>query len=382
MARIYLDARAASSPRSGVGRYVGGLVPELAVQAPHHEFVVLRPHDVPPVSSAPNVLDVPVRGTRGTLPLVMSAGKLHRMFERYGTADVYHALFHLVPFGVRRGPARPRRIVVTLHDLIWIDYARQVEPNVVAAAWRRRLALLTIPYALRVADHVLCNSHVTSESAGRWVPPARRTVVHLGVSDVFFEHGNISTTPLDGDYIAAFGVPKAYKDIACLVRAFARVRTERPNLRLVLIGGDGGVTHEIRRAGLMPAVTVVRDAQDDEVRALIRRAKAFVVPSLVEGFGLPSLEAMALGTPAIVSSAPALREVTGDAALWFSAGDSDALAAVLSKLLGDADLQRRLSDVGRRHVASFRWSRAAAGTLAIYEPLLAREHGTAPANVS
>ncbi len=375
MARIYLDARAASRVTSGVGRYCHGLIPELAAQAPQHEFIIIGPPAVAPLAASANARHVAAGGTGGTLPLLMSAPQLRRLFSRWGPADLYHALFHLVPFGIRRGEAAPKRVVVTLHDLIWIDFARQVETTVALAAWRRRLASVAIPYALGAAHHVICNSEATAKSAERWTSPDRRSVIHLGVGDDFFESDG---EPAGDDlrlvphpaYIAAFGVAKAYKNIGCLVRAFAQVRTARPELRLVLIGGDGGVTHDIEREGVAHAVDIIRPMTDREMRALIRRAKVFVVPSIVEGFGLPAVEAMALGTPVVVSNAPALLEVAGDAALRFDASDPSQLAAVLNGLLADGDLQRKMAALGRLRAASFRWPRAASQTLAVYEHVL------------
>src|SRR5205085_12463656 len=100
--------------------------------------------------------------------------------------DLLHSLFHVVPFGIRAVRESPPRIIVTLHDLIWVDYAREVEPTIVHAWWRRRLGTAAIRYALGIADHVLCNSEATRRSAGRWLPPSRATVIYHGVGEEFF----------------------------------------------------------------------------------------------------------------------------------------------------------------------------------------------------
>lgn len=381
MARIYLDARAALGNSSGVGRYVRGLVPELAAQAPRHDFVVIRARhgSGPSFPHAANVIEEPTGGTGSTADLLLPSRALRRVFRTRGRPDLYHSLFHLVPFGIRHGAAAPRRVVVTLHDCIWIDYARQVERTAIAAAWRRQLASVAIPYALRASDHVICNSDATAHDAERWIPRQRLTTIHHGVDREFLvpsatvreERGQGSP------YVAAFGVPKAYKNIGCLVRAFARLRERHPSLRLVLIGGDGGVRQEIERLGLTEQVTVVRAVTDANVRALLRNADVFVLPSVVEGFGLPILEAMAVGTPVVASSVPALREVAADAALFFDPSDPADLAERIDRVLTDTSLRAGLAARGSVHVSQFTWSRAAACTLAVYERVLSVGSGLA-----
>jgi glycosyltransferase involved in cell wall biosynthesis len=371
--RVYLDARAVLGP-SGLDRYCEGLIPQLAAQAPFHEFVVVRLEQAPGAaySSASNVREVRVRGVTGTLQLLLSRRTLERIFERHGSPDLLHALFHVVPFGIRAIRAAPPRIVVTLHDLIWVDYARLVEPTVVHAWWRRRLGSTAIRYALGIADHVLCNSETTRRSAERWIARERATVVYHGVGDAFFTTAGQSAPGAATQTIAAFGVAKPYKNVACLVRAFALIAAEHPAARLLLIGGDGGARALIDRLGVGDRVIITGAVADAHLRTLIRETAVFVVPSLVEGFGLPALEAMALGTPVVVSDTPALREVAGDAALVFDPHEPASLAAMLTRVLADARLRSELRNAGTARAREFAWSRTAEQTLGVYDRILRR----------
>jgi glycosyltransferase involved in cell wall biosynthesis len=372
MARIYLDARAALGP-SGLHRYCEGLIPQLAALARQHEFVVIRLRRAGPVpfSSAPNVRELLVDGVTGTVALLSSRGQLDQIFRTAGAPDLLHSLFHVIPIGIRRLRMAPKRIVVTLHDLIWVDYARLVEPTAAHACWRRCLGVTAIRYALRTADHVVCNSEATRRSAERWVSSARSTTVHHGVAEDFFRSDDTERTVVgDSPYIAAFGVPKAYKNVTCLVRAFGLLAQERPDLRLVLLGGDGGASAAIETLGLADRVSVRGAVSDADLRAIVRQAKVFVVPSLVEGFGLPALEAMALGTPVIVSDTPALREVAGDAGLLFDPAQPSSLAAAIARLLDDERLRNVMSTRGPGRARQFRWLECARQTLAVYEDLL------------
>jgi glycosyltransferase involved in cell wall biosynthesis len=371
VARIYLDARAVFGP-SGLNRYCEGLIPHLAAQAPSHELIVVRLQRAPGgvYAEAPNVREVRVPGVTGTLPLLLSRRTLARVFAEHGAPDLLHAIFHVVPFGIRAVHRSPPRIVVTLHDLIWVDYARQVEPTLLHAWWRRRLGSTAIRYALATADHVLCNSEATRRAADRWIAPERTSVVCHGVAEPFFTASAGAPRAAGRTVIAAFGVAKRYKNVECLVRAFALIADARPALQLLLLGGNGGARDLIAQLGIADRVAITEPLADTELRASIGAAAVFVVPSLVEGFGLPVLEAMALGTPVIVSEIPALQEVAGDAALAFDPHQPETLAAALTKVLDDDRLGSLMSTAGRARARQFGWARTAEQTLAVYERLL------------
>jgi glycosyltransferase involved in cell wall biosynthesis len=376
MARIYIDAWCMKSDASGMGRYGHGLIPALAAAAPHHEFIVLRPahhrhrNSIVDPATAPNLREVFMGRPDADWLTLLVQPLLARIFREHGRPDVYHSLFHLLPAGLRRGRHAPRRIVVTLHDVIWIDQPHESGSSWIAGEWLKRFGGLAIPSALRAADHVICVSQATSERAAAWVPAARRTTIHHGIErEWFVPPASTSQVP---PYLAAFGVAKPYKNIRCLVRAFAALQNDWPDLRLVLIGGDGGAADDVRMAGVGGRVLVTGLLADDELRAVMAGAALFVVPSLIEGFGLPALEAMAVGTPLVIADVPALREVAAEAALRFSPAEPEQLARVVDGALRDSALRGALSARGRaRAAAHFQWSSAAAQTLAVYDRTLA-----------
>jgi glycosyltransferase involved in cell wall biosynthesis len=271
MARIYIDAWCVKRDASGMGRYARALIPALAAAAPQHEFIILRPASYrgqPPLAdaAATQVREVFVHRPTADAATLVARPFLEPAFRRFGRADVYHSLFHLLPIGIRRGRFAPRRIVVSLHDLIWIDRDPRAERHRIEAEWLRRFGGIAIPYALRMADHVICGSNATSNRAAGWVPPDRRTTVYYGIDASWLRPPAAVDT--GSPYVAAFGVPKAYKNIQALIRALPLVRQHHPGLRLVLIGGDGGTAGQIRSAGLTDHVSVRAHVDDAEVRAL------------------------------------------------------------------------------------------------------------------
>ena len=144
--------------------------------------------------------------------------------------------------------------------------------------------------------------------------------------------------------------PWPHKNHARLYEAFALLRAERPELRLVLTGGghDGRPT---------PAGVEVRGhVSGDELASLYRRAACLVFPSLYEGFGQPPLEAMASATPVAASNIPAIAEACGDAAALFDPTDPEDIAAIVAAVLESPD---RWAAAGLERAGGFTWAETA-----------------------
>jgi glycosyltransferase involved in cell wall biosynthesis len=287
---------------------------------------------------------------------------------------------------LKRGPLAPRRVVVTLHDLIWLDHphAHQVGGTWLTHEWFKHLASVGMPMTLRAADHVICGSNAVAQQVAPLMAPHRYSVVHQGINEVFFEAGTTYATPSTlGDaagqpYVAAIGTSKPYKNVECLLRAFAQLPDALSHVRLVLIGDDGHLRKLPGMSAVEGRVTITPRVDDVELRAIVAHARLFVVPSLVEGFGLPALEAMALGTPTAAADTPAQCEVTGDGAFHFDPTSPTALAATITEALQNEPAARAIAERGKRRTTAFRWSTTATKTLALYERLLSRTIGKGP----
>jgi glycosyltransferase involved in cell wall biosynthesis len=207
----------------------------------------------------------------------------------------------------------------------------------------------------------------------------RAHVVHPCVDDIFVPAGKGG---VPGDVLARWGLeeppflfvgrgePK--KGLPVLLRALALLR-ERGSLRrkLLLVGPAGWGGRAVHRveAELDPQAHVVRAGYVPraELPAIYRSALALAFPSLVEGFGLPPLEAMACGTPVVATHAGGLRESVGDAALTVPPGDAEALADALAQMEDSADLRGRLRAAGLQRAQRFRWPQAATRMVGLYE---------------
>src|SRR5262249_53720543 len=150
------------------------------------------------------------------------------------------------------------------------------------------------------------------------VPEERVVVAYPGIDPVFTAEGEAAD--LGGPYVLAVGTLEPRKNLPALVAAFARLRQRRPELTLALAGLEGWGERPLQAEG----VRLLGFVSDEELARLYRGASAFAYPSRFEGFGMPVVESLASGVPAVVSAHPSLDEACGDAATRIDPGDANA----------------------------------------------------------
>jgi alpha-1,3-rhamnosyl/mannosyltransferase len=237
--------------------------------------------------------------------------------------------------------------------------------------------------AVTRASHIITPSRSTRDDVLKLLPvdPERVSVVPEGVDPIFAPRPANEVAarlaPLGlraGEYLLYVGTIEPRKNLLRLLQALDLAgATTGP---LVLAGGHGWNNAAIRtaverlaRTGRVRSLGYV----PDELRpVLLTGARAFVYPSLYEGFGLPPLEAMACGTPVLTSNVSSLPEVVGDAALFVNPDDVDALATGLARLWRDETLRADLRARGLAQARQFSWERTARATLDVYRAVLAR----------
>jgi glycosyltransferase involved in cell wall biosynthesis len=320
--RIGIDARKISD--YGIGTYIRGLLGALAATG-EDEIVAFAPAGTAlPDGVAHAVVDAPHYSLRELVAVGRAADRAH--------LDLFHAPHYVVPF--TRVP-----VVVTIHDLIHLT---QPAMNPLASFYARAM----LGRAVRQARRVLTVSEASKRAIVErlLVAPENVVVTPNGIDQRFFESGGMAAAL--HDYFLFVGNDKPHKNLGV-----AREAAERAGVRLVVAGAENFVS-------------------DAELVALYRDATALVMPSAEEGFGLPAAEAMACGTPVITSRAPALVEITGDAALHVDV-DARSLAQAMERLRDDEELRRAMSLRGRERAKSFTWTRCAELTRAAYRAAIA-----------
>ncbi|MCA1558245.1 MAG: glycosyltransferase family 4 protein, partial [Acidobacteria bacterium] len=183
---------------------------------------------------------------------------------------------------------------------------------------------------------------------------------------------------VEDDFLLFVGTIEPRKNLLTLVRALEEV-LRKTSLRpqLVIAGREGWLMDElfayVRGAGLQDRLRFTGYVSEQDLAALYSSCRAFIYPSLYEGFGLPPLEAMACGAPVITSRVPSIMEVVGDSARLVKPTDAAALARAIIKLLEDEGERQRLSAAGRVRAAGFTWEKTAEQTLEIYRRVLERK---------
>jgi glycosyltransferase involved in cell wall biosynthesis len=360
----------ASSVR-GIGTYERGLLAGFAeLSEPPRVSLLLSAHQEPPaeVGPAARVSSRRIRVVHPTLQPIADTLLVANAL-RGSTADLYHA----IEFGQ---PLRTRLpVVVTVHDLIPFVMPRDYP-------WVRRARVLGLRLLHR-ADAVIAVSDATRRDVLRFTStdPARITVIPEGISPAFQPCADEAVRRLrdkfrlDGPFLLAVGTFDPRKRIAMLADVVRRVRHDH-DIALVIAGDQGtftrAVTDELSRAGLDEHSRVIGHVSNDDLVALYTAAEVFVFTSAYEGFGLPPLEAMACGTPAVVFDNSSLPEVSGGAALLVPDGDANAMAAAVNRILDDADERARRRSAGLVWTATFSWRRAAEMTDATYRAVVRR----------
>jgi glycosyltransferase involved in cell wall biosynthesis len=232
--------------------------------------------------------------------------------------------------------------------------------------WKVRLAITQARTILTVSEYSMrCLQ-------AEWkLPPERIRVLYEAASPRFLK---IAYAPVE-PYILYVGGISPNKNLATLVRAFARVHAAHSGLKLILAGdyqSDGFKSSYAQLRALIEALGLGRNVvftgyvPDDELCLLYNGARAFVMPSLDEGFGLPALEAMACGTPVIASSGNALEEIAGGAALLVDPHQEGALASAILSVLEDPLFAAEMSRRALERAAQFSWSRTARELMGIF----------------
>jgi len=333
--RVVIDGRKITD--YGIGTYLRGLLRGLQELGGNDEYVVLAPQSAKELLAKELipfehiVSDAP----KYSLREIVAIGAAVR---RTG-ADVFHAPHYVIP--VTSTPT-----VVTIHDLIHLHLRNPVKR---AYAWTmlRRAAKQT----------VVTVTHAMQQEIEATLGTQDVIVTPNGVDPRFTPEGRRAA----GRYFLFVGNDKPHKNVSALVAAHEGAK---PGAGLVLAGAE--FSRYRTRATLAGFV------DDDELAALYRGAIALVIPSIEEGFGLPALEAMACGTAVITSNAPALVEITGDAALHVDARDSGAIGGAMLRLVNDDALRGDLASRGIARARQFTWRRCAEKTREAYERALHR----------
>lgn len=363
--RIGVDTRLMHYQPAGISRYTWHLLQALAELDNDDEFIIFqhRKHRSALIQQA--------NFRRATL-----FAPVHHRLEQPTLAaelmrfrlDLLHSTDFIPPLYT------PIRSVITVHDLAFLHYPHFLTTE--SAAYYGQ-----IDKAVVKAAHIIVPSEYTRQDliAQLGAPPDKVTVIHEAANPIFSPLPYAETLRevqarygLSERFILCVGTIEPRKNINGLLHAFAHLRDKYApgDVMLVIAGSKGWLYEEtlalVQSLHLEGQVRFLGRVPDEDLHRLYVAARCHVHPAHYEGFGLPPLEAMACGTPTIVSNISSLPEVVGDAALLVNPLDVEEIAIAMQRLLNDDDLHIELSEKGLQRARIFSWDRAARRTLDVY----------------
>ncbi|MHB1295174.1 MAG: glycosyltransferase family 4 protein [Anaerolineae bacterium] len=366
--RIGIDARLTHYRQAGISQYIVELLRGLARCESDDTFVVLQSiKSRKPILDGPNFLSrrlyTPSHHRLEQLTLPIEIGAQH--------LDVLHSPDFIPPLRAKC------RSVITIHDLVFMLYPHFLTKD--AAHYYGQ-----IDQAVRRADAIIAVSQATRSDVIRLlgVDEHKITVIYEAASPVFRPMRSQELTArvngrfgLRSPFLLFVSTIEPRKNIPNLLRAFRQLLDNyHLDVKLVLAGEKGWLFDEVyalaNELNLANDIRFLGRVTTEELLWLYNTAEGLVAPSLYEGFGLTPLEAMACGTPVIVSNVSSLPEVVNDAGLSVDPDDVDALTVAMWRVLDDSELRKKLIEKGLKRATVFSWDKTARETLALYHSLV------------
>jgi len=379
--RIGIDCRTILNPhsgeRAGVGHYVHGLVSSLIRQNPQDEFVLYFDYRSPNVGmfSRPNVKVKHFPFSQ--YGKFLSFGYSHMLITAYllkEGLDIFHVPAGVVPL------TYPKKVVYTVHDLAIFKHPEWFPSSFISRN-------LLVPQSLRKADAVIAVSASTGRDLKQLFNLSGKKihVIHHG-----FDVQKIPLKRRATETVAKFKLPKQYflfvgtleprKNVENMMRAFKQLLETTPaakDVALVLAGQYGyhseQVMQEMLDLGLKRSIRYLGYVTHNEKLDLLKHATAFTFPTLYEGFGLPVLEALALGVPVITSNNSSLPEIAGKAALLVDPKNVGAISRAMKDILTKPGTAKRLAELGPKQAKLFSWDVCAQQTMAVYKKVAGKK---------
>lgn len=375
--KIGIDCRTILNPklgeRAGVGHYTYYLVKNLIKYDKKNEYVLffdwrfrnMKEFEQPNVK----VKNFPFSQYNKFLPFAYSHMLISAYLAKEGL-DVFHSPISSLPL------TYPKKEIITVHDLAIYKNPAWFPSQIFSTK-------LLVPQSLRKANKIIAVSESTKRDLKNIFNVAAKKVkvIHEGVVVQKFKMrskkiDSLKKFMLWPKFILFIGTLEPRKNVVALIRAYKKLierNLEFKNYQLILAGNKGHKSSEvfdsIKAQKVGKQVKYIGYVTHNQKIELLKRAVCFVFPSSYEGFGLPVLEAMALGTPVITTNVSSLPEVAGKAALLIDPDKEQDITKALKRLLGDKQLQSRLKRAGLARAKEFSWEECAKETIEVYESM-------------
>ncbi len=383
--RIGIDIRNIGKKRTGDEAVFFSYVKNLALIDSENKYLLftdIAEEEI--LDKIKNDLEIKNKPNFSLIPL-LAVGQLRNKFiwnmwtlPRYlqkNPLDVYHTQY-ILPFFT----PKKIKLLTTIHDISFNFY-----PQFIKFSDLFFLKLL-IPRSLKRADGIIAVSDFTKNEIIKFykVAPEKITVAYNAAGDSFasFDYSEDKLGAIRKKYnlpekfILYLGTMQPRKNLPVLIKAYAKIKKNIPELKLVLAGNknahnfDKKIDAKIEKYNLENDVIFTGYIEEGDKPVVYRLADLFVFPSLYEGFGMPILEAMASGTAVIASDIAPHREIAGSAAIYFYPKKAKELSRKIEDFFADENLGKNLMVRGQEQVEKFSWKKTASTILSVYQKVL------------
>ena len=373
--RIGIDARFYGPIGKGLGRYIQEIVDNIVKLDQVSEYVVfLRRENFSSFKSdnlkVKKILaDIKWYGLAEQilLPFLISRQRLNLMHFPHFNVPIFC----------------PVKFVVTIHDLILIKFPTQRATTLAPVIYKIKnfFYKIVIALAIKRARQVLAVSEYTKQEIVRQfkIKPEKVMVTYEGVADLARDKINdhqpediLKKYHITEPYLLYVGNAYPHKNLGGLIKVFSLINGQQRNLQLVLVGKEDYFYRRLKPpvANFNGAIIFPGYVPDGDLKILYARARAYIFPSLYEGFGLPALEAMAYGLPVVSSNKTSLPEILGSAAVYFNPENKAEMKAKIELIISDENLRREMINRGYLQIKKYSWSECARQTLEVYNKIL------------
>jgi glycosyltransferase involved in cell wall biosynthesis len=372
--RIAFDARYINDRYHGIGRFAFQLLESMASLSTDYDFVVYRGRIQDRRFNWEGITQ------RQNVTLRFGPGPLYwpheqllwPIFIRRDRIDLFHSPYFPIPLLSRS------KVIMTVHDMIFERY-----PQYMPGAWSRPYYKILMKLGLRKSQKIITVSNSTAKDLRNYYkfPLEKLAIIPEGV-DNGFSTGE-TTIPLaeireryglNSQFILSVGARRPHKNFNRLIQAYSRISNEYPH-NLILVGSydtrfPDGIKQELDQNDLNGRVKLLDWVPESDLPGIYQLADFVVLPSLLEGFGLPALESMACGTPVIAADNSSFPEVIGNAGILVDPFQVNQIEDAMRRLLNQKEVRERLTRLGLERAGEFSWDKAAQMTLDTYREVL------------
>ena len=394
MVRIGIDARFVGPAGTGLGKYTEKLIQNLVkIDSQNQYFIFLRKANWDYLKIGKNfkkiLADVSWYSLieQVTLPKIFRSQNLDLLHVPHFNVPIFYNPPGFNLLGLHERSEFKGEFIVTIHDLIHHQFAETstTARNLLIFKAKRLAYRQVIAHAIKKSAKIIVPSkNIKEEVISTFrIDPSKVVVTYEAAEEEYFDNQKLETRNpkllneyhIKTPFMIYVGNAYPHKNLEKLLEAFKILtinhKPETRNLKLTLVCSRDvfwqRLAKQVQDQKLNGRVIMTSYIPARELSVLFRQAKAYVFPSLSEGFGIPGLNAMAAKIPVVCSDILTLKEIYGDAALYFDPNDPEDIASKINQVVSDSKIRSRLIDSGLQQVRKYSWQRMAKETLRVYE---------------